>query len=57
MSSKDIQDTKKTTDDVVVGDGSDPKLAARITGDNVEGQQVADVNAGQEGDDEYDQNV
>ena len=57
MSSKDIQDTKKTTDDVVVGDGSDPELAARIDGDNVEGQQVADVNAGQEGDDEYNQNM
>ena len=57
MSSKDIQDAKKTTDDVVVGDGSDPELAARIAGDNVEGQQVADVNAGQEGDDEYNQNM
>ena len=57
MSSKDIQDAKKTTDDVVVGDGIDPELAARIAGDNVEGQQVADVNAGQEGDDQYNQNM
>jgi len=39
MSSKNKEDTKKTSGDVVVGDGSDPEFAVRIAGDNAEGKE------------------
>jgi len=57
MSSKDNKDAKKTTGDVVVGEGSDPEFAVRLAADNVEGQTNVEANEGQEGDGEYYQNM